>query len=479
MAKSTWMTRGGLPAIAVLLCTSSQVKAQLPCVGDCDGNGVVAVNELITGVNINLGNREIDACPAFDSNDDGQVAINELIQGVNANLQGCVSDVPTPTATATGPTEVPATATATATATEAGATATATATATEAGPTATETATAEPTETATATEVPPTSTPNEVVEEVAGASAAVVNSLSSIANVVGAVVAGVSGGAGGAGAVASGLPGGGAGGDLDPCELGGTVFTNIEIVIPTANITVEFNSCRVSRPGGSVMFDGSLTVTGVTLQLVGNADFDAVITFMDDQQQVVAVTDADIQSPVQLTAPIGTGPCTIDLLGERNITGVDLTQMTGTLGSAVPDEGVAEVTFLDTVVNLDINQYGTDCVPTSFDLMFDGNAQIAQTAAGQSLSFDVEFDAFLLTVNQSGDQSLVTMSGDLIASCFGGTITLGTPQDLSFLLGSFCPESGVITVQDIGDVIYSQSGVEANGMLFSSCLDPALLTCAM
>lgn len=59
------------------------------CVGDCNRDGVVAVNELVVGVNIALGNQVIDACPLFDLNRNGRVEVNELISGVNALLNGC------------------------------------------------------------------------------------------------------------------------------------------------------------------------------------------------------------------------------------------------------------------------------------------------------------------------------------------------------------------------------------------------------
>jgi hypothetical protein len=59
------------------------------CVGDCNGNGVVTVDELIIGVNISLGTQPIDRCPAFDPNHTGTVTIEELIQGVNNLLNGC------------------------------------------------------------------------------------------------------------------------------------------------------------------------------------------------------------------------------------------------------------------------------------------------------------------------------------------------------------------------------------------------------
>jgi YVTN family beta-propeller protein len=61
------------------------------CTGDCDGGGTVTINELITGVNIVLGSRVLEVCPAFDSDNDDQVNIAELIQAVNNVLGGCPS----------------------------------------------------------------------------------------------------------------------------------------------------------------------------------------------------------------------------------------------------------------------------------------------------------------------------------------------------------------------------------------------------
>ena len=59
------------------------------CAGDCNGDGAVAINELITGVNIALGSAQVTSCPSFDGNGDGNVAINELIAAVNNALNGC------------------------------------------------------------------------------------------------------------------------------------------------------------------------------------------------------------------------------------------------------------------------------------------------------------------------------------------------------------------------------------------------------
>ena len=60
-----------------------------PCVGDCDGSGDVTVNELITMVNIALGNTSLSACTAGDADDNGTIEINEIIAAVNKALNGC------------------------------------------------------------------------------------------------------------------------------------------------------------------------------------------------------------------------------------------------------------------------------------------------------------------------------------------------------------------------------------------------------
>jgi subtilisin-like proprotein convertase family protein len=59
------------------------------CTGDCDGNGRVAVNELVLGVNIGLERANVSMCPAFDADGSGSVVVNELVSGVGNALNGC------------------------------------------------------------------------------------------------------------------------------------------------------------------------------------------------------------------------------------------------------------------------------------------------------------------------------------------------------------------------------------------------------
>jgi hypothetical protein len=69
--------------------TPTDTPSRPACGGDCNGDGLVSINELILGVNIALGEREIPACPAADIDKGGSVAINELIGAVNNALFGC------------------------------------------------------------------------------------------------------------------------------------------------------------------------------------------------------------------------------------------------------------------------------------------------------------------------------------------------------------------------------------------------------
>ena len=60
-----------------------------PCPGDCDGDGMVTIDELVTAVNIALGSAGVAACPAADHDQSGAVTIDELVRAVNAALSGC------------------------------------------------------------------------------------------------------------------------------------------------------------------------------------------------------------------------------------------------------------------------------------------------------------------------------------------------------------------------------------------------------
>ncbi len=62
------------------------------CPGDCNGDEMVSIDELITGVNIALGQSPPEACSAFDLNFDDEVTVDEIITALTRSLLGCAAE---------------------------------------------------------------------------------------------------------------------------------------------------------------------------------------------------------------------------------------------------------------------------------------------------------------------------------------------------------------------------------------------------
>jgi hypothetical protein len=77
-----------------------------PCAGDCRGDGQVTVDEILTLVEIALGELPTSACASGDGNHDGQITVDEILVAVNHALNGCVV-TPTPTGLFAGNRAVP------------------------------------------------------------------------------------------------------------------------------------------------------------------------------------------------------------------------------------------------------------------------------------------------------------------------------------------------------------------------------------
>lgn len=91
----------GLTVCAAVLVAGRAGGATGACPGDCNGDGIVTINEVIQGVTIALGQSPVSICPQIDQNGDGLVTVGELVVAVTALLDGCP---PVPTATASRPT---------------------------------------------------------------------------------------------------------------------------------------------------------------------------------------------------------------------------------------------------------------------------------------------------------------------------------------------------------------------------------------
>jgi len=61
----------------------------IPCVGDCDGDGEVTVDEVVRAVTLALGGEVEGGCAAVDRNRDGEVTVDEVLAAVDRVLAGC------------------------------------------------------------------------------------------------------------------------------------------------------------------------------------------------------------------------------------------------------------------------------------------------------------------------------------------------------------------------------------------------------
>ncbi|MGD9763544.1 MAG: hypothetical protein AB7V27_07520 [Candidatus Binatia bacterium] len=536
----TVVSRSRMAAVALgiaVLCARAPVAAQ--CVGDCAGDGAVTVPDLVLGVNIALGNAQVSACPAF-ADMDGNVTVAQLIIGVNNALNGCPTPVATATATAmatatgTPPPTATATEAATATATEA-ATATATDTAqptatlsstpgdtatATASPQATATVTATLTSTtgATATATPTntdapatataTGTPIDPGEAVAGRAAVVSTGLGGIQSVVGAVISMVTNqGSGGLAAgfqTALGMPsesegqGSGVGSTFD-CSVSGTISRACTQMTgtngPVIHLVLGADECVTSGPaGGSAVFDGPDAITVDSNSSVFNSCEPLIFVAGTFNVNDLSITfrNASMQNllRVQIPAMLGTLSITPDFFGSCLVDKLDLT-LDGFLSSMSADGHGVQVSFDNTAATISDITFNEDCVPLAYTLTFNGDAAFTPIApsgpAGLPAEerFDVTFTNFRLRQDASMDPATVEMTGSMTSSCFGGSVSLSTPELIMIPGGEICPTAGVVDVLSIaGDarVRYSPDGVTVTPeggvpMMFSSCFAPELLMC--
>ena len=76
---------------ATMTPTPSATATAPRCSGHCDGGGIVTVDELLTLVNIAIGNADVSTCDTGDANHDGHVTVDEILGAVNNALSGCPS----------------------------------------------------------------------------------------------------------------------------------------------------------------------------------------------------------------------------------------------------------------------------------------------------------------------------------------------------------------------------------------------------
>ena len=78
---------GFILGVVWLLLLSTPTQAQI-CLGDCSDDVQVTVDELMTGINIVLGEAGA-ACAAFDPDRDGKVTVVDVVNAIDNALHGC------------------------------------------------------------------------------------------------------------------------------------------------------------------------------------------------------------------------------------------------------------------------------------------------------------------------------------------------------------------------------------------------------
>ncbi len=93
-----WIGALAVGGLVVLLPASSLAHG---CTGDCDGDDVDKVSELVRSVRIALAQASLSTCPQIDADRDGGASINELLVAVNNAFTLCGHAVPNATLSAT------------------------------------------------------------------------------------------------------------------------------------------------------------------------------------------------------------------------------------------------------------------------------------------------------------------------------------------------------------------------------------------
>jgi len=78
-----------LACAVVLSAWGGAAGGQSVCGGDCGSDLEVTVDELLSMVNVALGNVDISGCPRGDLNDDEAITIEEIVDAVGNALTGC------------------------------------------------------------------------------------------------------------------------------------------------------------------------------------------------------------------------------------------------------------------------------------------------------------------------------------------------------------------------------------------------------
>lgn len=86
-ASAFWVE--GFGTVQLTASVFGQAPTRGPCWGDCNGDGSVQIDELVTSITIGLGGAPLSICVEADTDGGGTVTVDETLATLNAALFGC------------------------------------------------------------------------------------------------------------------------------------------------------------------------------------------------------------------------------------------------------------------------------------------------------------------------------------------------------------------------------------------------------
>lgn len=465
--------------LALLAVSFSSVRAvPAVCLGDCDGDGEVTIDEIIRGVNIALGLAALGTCPVFDTSGDGEVTVDELIVSVTNALNRCPED-PSPSPTSTlSPTT---------TATREIATATTTPSAS-----ATPTATGSPTVTATPTAMEPSATPTlelsptpsqvNLATRAVGTFSSTTNILRALPSLFTLLLGNVAAEETGAGADRREM--------TFECLFGGgatlTCQRETEPQPGPPTFGLMFSDCVSIGAGGILTFDGSLSLVGqptdtcASLPSVGHLTIGQLTLKAETDLSTATTTFSAIEADTNMSCSGGSCLCTYDrldatIMGSIGFSSRDLSGTLITSATAAFAEG-GQVSLL-------VEQTDELCEAIVYRSTITAQAAWTTDHGAQ----DLTFTDYRLSNDVSTGEDLLRIEGQLESGCFGAALMVGTREPLRIDRGAACPINGQLTVEDglsTSRIAYGDSGVSIDhaddgsvDQTLLSCLDPLAFIC--
>jgi hypothetical protein len=430
-------TAGGTPGPTSTPTATPSVSG---CIGDCNNDSVITIDEILTGIDIVLGNADLSSCENFDGNGDGLVTVDEILTAVNNALNGCPQAEGTPTPTHGVPTSTPSHA---------------------AG---------------TSTPTPPPVSPSPTTSAAAGTpsigsrAAGTVESTTSALMVIPNMIA----------AIVGRLPSAGSGGSaslLPPVPFkcsgvpGGQVVCDQDTLFSPPTYTVTFTNCQLSGASGTLTINGTVTVADQVPEVCFSAA--PIVATVNAQDLTVTMPNGTAASFTGFGATIAPS-CSSDSCScvADTVTLIPAGTITVVSGSTT-----TVVSFGDgSSISIAVSTFNAQCVPTVYDMVVNGPVTITTNGS----EFKATYGAYTIHDDVSSGTDMVEVYGNVTSECFGDTVTFSTSTDIA--LGNPCPSGGVVeayenTGGNTDTITFSSSGVDVNGTHFDNCLDPQLFAC--